>query len=81
MKLPGLDSNQGAPSKGRHYGSTRLKQLQELSHREPCAMDDRGQGPCVYASVRWDHYLREGFVSPQNDVASLLPLEVETCPS
>ena len=55
-----------------------LKQFQKLSDRKPRLPDYSPQGAPIYLLVILNNYLGKGIVSPQDHMAALMPLDVET---
>jgi len=54
------------------------QELQEFINAQPGVPDDAPQGPTVKLPVVGDHHLSKGFISAEYDVASLLPLDIES---
>ena len=55
-----------------------LKQLHKLSDRKPRLPDDGPQGATIYLLVIRNNNLGKGIISPQDHMAALTPLYVES---
>lgn len=53
------------------------QQPEELIHTETCVPDDSPQGTSIQLLMVGHNYLGKGLISPKDDVASVLPFEVE----